>query len=367
MTETNASVVNRLFRKEALSFSAYSLAEAPDNLRLHQNESHHLSKSDRLELAKLFADALSDTGSINHYPSLASERLLDAYSRSLGVLVENVEVTAGSSQALTLLAEAFFAEGRTVAVTKPSFSLYSSLANLYSARVEPIELDDQFEFRRESLFNPAVLASEVAIICSPNNPTGTVCDKELILKFADAYRGVLVVDEAYIDFADNASKQTFIHEAIHRPNVVVLRTLSKAWAAAGLRVGCMIANKDIIRVMRALKPPYSIAWPSEVLAVHVLESKAAQIEVAVQEIRRQKDILCDFLNNCGQVSFVSRSQANFVFFRTHRADQLERGFLEHGILIRRYHGDLLRNAVRVSMPPASEFDRVHDVLNQYLK
>ncbi|MEY2988543.1 MAG: histidinol-phosphate transaminase, partial [Pseudomonadota bacterium] len=195
---------------------------------------------------------------------------------------------------------------------------------------------------------------------------GTVCERDLILNFADRYRGVLIIDEAYIEFSDDAAHQSFIAEAVRRPNVIVLRTLSKAWAAAGLRVGCIIAHEDIIRIMRALKPPYSITWPSELLAAHILETKVDQTKKAVLEVKRQRESLNALLHKCRHVSFVSRSQANFVFFVTPKAETLERVFNESGFLIRRYHGARMANAVRISMPPASEFEQIQDILSQNL-
>lgn len=366
MTETSESIVNRIFRKEALSFPAYSLSETVGAVRLHQNESHSLSSSDREELAALFADALCAAGSISQYPSLASDRLVTAYAQSLGVLNKNIEVTAGSSQALTLIAEAFFGIGRRVAITHPSFSLYANLVRLYSAQVELLDLDDSFEFRKENIFREEVLGADAIILCSPNNPTGTLCERDLILELANRCRGILIVDEAYIEFADDAAQQSFIAEAVRRPNVIVLRTLSKAWAAAGLRVGCIVAHEDVIRVMRALKPPYSITWPSELIASHFLETKQEHTQKATHEVKLQRDALSILLRQCRHVSFVSHSQANFVFFVTQKADVLERVFNDSGFLIRRYHGGRLANAVRISMPPASEFEKIRDILVQNL-
>lgn len=367
MTPDQLTVTERLFRKEALAFPAYQLSEQPNCVRLHQNESHFLSAADRSELADVLTGALQESGGINHYPALLSERLLHAYAKRLGVLQDQIEVTAGSSQALTLIAEAFFGSERRVALTQPSFSLYASLAGLYSAQISEIRLNENFEFCADNLLNERVLSADVAIICSPNNPTGTLCDKKLILEFADRFHGLLVVDEAYIDFANQSDEQSFIHDAVQRGNVIVLRTLSKAWAAAGLRIGGLISNRDIIRVMRALKPPYSVAWPSEVLATHILENKADRVSSEVNKVRHQRDALTSILRSCSSVSFVSASQANFVFFETHLADALERQLREVGFVIRRYKSETLKHCVRISMPPESDFERVVEIIRRTLQ
>lgn len=366
MTHEQLSAPERLFRKEALAFPAYLLSEQPNCIRLHQNESHFLSDADRVELAEVLTAALRRPGGVNHYPALLSERLLNAYARHLGVLPDQIEVTAGSSQALTLIAEAFFGSERRVALTQPSFSLYASLAGLYSTQVTEICLNEHYEFCAENLLNDRVLSADVAIICSPNNPTGTLCDVKLIVEFADRFRGVLVVDEAYIEFANQSDKQSFICEAVQRENVIVLRTLSKAWAAAGLRVGGLISNREIIRVMRALKPPYSIAWPSEILATHLLENKGERVGSEVVRVRQRRDALASVLRECSNVSFVSDSQANFVFFKTRLADALENQMKEAGFIIRRYKSETLQHCVRISIPPESDFEHVVEIIRRTL-
>jgi len=359
--------VNALFRAEALAFPRYSLNEASSGIRLHQNETLGLSALEREEFANILAASAQEPESINTYPSLEPSRLLKSYSAALNIPVENIEVTSGSSQALTLLAEALFCQGRTVAVTSPSFSLYANLVRLYGAEVVEISLNENFNFSSETLFSENVLNSDVAIVCSPNNPTGTVCDQELLVKFADNFRGVLVVDEAYVEFARDPLRQSFLAEAIKRENVIVLRTLSKAWGAAGLRVGAIVANEEIVSLFRALKPPYSIAWPSEILASYVLECKSGIIKNRIKNVVMQKNELLQILRECAQVTVVTNSEANFVFFITSRADILERALFDAGFLVRRYSSGRLRNAIRISMPPQSEFERLKNILIEVLK
>ncbi|NBW82918.1 histidinol-phosphate aminotransferase family protein, partial [bacterium] len=273
----------------------------------------------------------------------------------------------GSSQALTLLAEALFAPGRKIAITSPSFSLYAHLVRLYGAEVIDIPLDENFEFSAQTLFSEQVMNAHVAMICSPNNPTGTALSHQSLLEFADRFAGVVVVDEAYFEFLEARGETSCVKFATTRPNVIVLRTLSKAWSAAGLRVGAMIGCPEVISVFRALKPPYSIAWPSEVLASFVLSQKVAETRKKVALTVSMVDELQALLRRCSGVELLSESRANFVFFRTLRADLLEQTLNREGFLIRRYTGGRLTNCVRISMPPAEKLDSLKNSLREVLQ
>ncbi|MEN9810472.1 MAG: histidinol-phosphate aminotransferase [Pseudomonadota bacterium] len=358
--------LNELFRAEALSFPKYALNEPPARTRLHQNEMLLLTQSEREELIAVLARSAENGFAINTYPSLQPERLLSAFARSLDVSPENIEVTAGSSQALTLLAESLFASGRRVAITSPSFSLYAHLARLYGSEVTPIELDENFEFSPRSLFSAQVLDSDVAIICSPNNPTGTTMSYETILEFADQFKGVLVVDEAYFEFFAPQGGVSCVGLATQRNNVIVLRTMSKAWAGAGLRVGAMVAHRDVISIFSALKPPYSIAWPSEIMAAYLLSEKVKETQSRVQTTIAQVGDLQTLLKSFPAVECLADSRANFVFFRTTQAAQLEDALVRKGFLIRRYTGGRLNDCVRISMPPSEQFECLKTSLSEVL-
>ncbi|MEY4063987.1 MAG: hypothetical protein RIR26_195 [Pseudomonadota bacterium] len=366
MTIENLSLQN-LFRSEALAFPKYTLGEPVEATRLHQNETLGLDDSEREEFARVLADAVRTGEAVNTYPSLEPSRLLRAYGSALDVPASHIEVTSGSSQALTLIAEALFGPGRTVALTTPSFSLYGSLARLHGSAVCEISLDANFRFTREAFFQKDVLESQVALVCSPNNPTGTVCPSDILLEFAENYRGVLIVDEAYIEFCRDAGVVSFIQQALSRRNVIVLRTLSKAWGLAGLRVGALVACPEVVSIFRALKPPYSIAWPSEVLAAHVLETKKANVAKRIDLVLRQRNELSEILSRSTKIELLTHSQANFVFFKSPVAAELERHCLADGFLVRRYGAGRLANAVRISMPPVERFRHLKDVLKGVLE
>jgi histidinol-phosphate aminotransferase len=361
--------MEKLFRREALQFPRYTLNEPAEMIRLHQNEVLTLDDEERLEFISELSRMMLVKGSeaFNTYPSLQPHGLLRAFADSLGVDETNVEVTSGSSQALTLLAEALFAPGRRVAVTSPSFSLYAHLARLYGSEVVDIELDHNFEFSAQSLFSEQVLQSQVAILCSPNNPTGTVLSYDMIVEFASVFQGVLIVDEAYFEFFEAQGGESCTQFATEQTNVIVLRTLSKAWAAAGLRVGALVGHHEVISLFRALKPPYSIAWPSEVLATFILNNKALETRKRIKKIVEQvRDLQC-VLSSCSGIDLLPESKANFIFFKTRFADKLDHELNSCGFVVRRYTSGRLNQCVRISMPSEEHFQKLKESLMRILK
>ncbi|MFZ9519276.1 MAG: pyridoxal phosphate-dependent aminotransferase [Silvanigrellaceae bacterium] len=355
------------FRREALEFPKYTLNEPDAPVRLHQNEMLALTPDERGEFLAELARRMESGNAFNTYPSLSPSELIRAFAGTLSVPQDCIEVTAGSSQALTLLAEGLFAPGRKIAITSPSFSLYAHLVRLYGAEPVDIPLDDNFEFSPQALFSDKVMGSQVAIICSPNNPTGTALSHRALLEFADKFSGVIVIDEAYFEFFEARGEISCAGFATKRPNVIVLRTLSKAWSAAGLRVGAMIACPEVISVFRALKPPYSIAWPSEVLATFVLSQKKEETRKKVEQVISMVDDVQALLRGFSGVELLTDSRANFVFFRTNDADALEEVMNRNGFLIRRYTSGRLANCVRISMPPLEMLDSLKNCLREVLQ
>ena len=337
------------FRKQALAAAPYTLNEPANSMRLHQNEGLPWDAKLASACTQKLVEALTSDRPFNLYPNLVPEKLRDAFADYLNIPTQNIEVTSGSSQGLALLAQACFEPGRKVAITSPSFSLFEGYANLYGASVVPVPLAADYSYTYEAVFAPEVLSADVAIFCTPNNPTGGVLPYKWLCEFADRFSGLLVLDEAYFEFAEASGHQSFLTECLLRPNVLVLRTLSKAWAGAGLRVGVMIASQPVLSVFSTLKPPYSIPYPSEVLATWLLQERRAdlaeRIALTVAEKTRIEAVL---VRIPGLELFVSH--ANFVCFRHARAVELEEYLrTQHSILVRAYSGWRLHNVIRANV------------------
>ncbi|MCA2960218.1 MAG: histidinol-phosphate aminotransferase family protein [Silvanigrellales bacterium] len=339
-----------MFTPAALAAHEYMLFEPAGAGRLHQNEGAPLPSERQNEIAEVVARALRDDRTLHCYPSLRSDRLYAAYAKFLGVPEGNLEITAGSSMGIALLSLGCFAAGRRVAIVTPSFSIYEHYARLQGCEVLPIPLDARMAYRKESLFSPAVLDADVVLVCTPNNPTGGLLPAAWARELCDRARGLVVVDEAYIEFATEA--ESLAPEAQHRENLVVLRTLSKAWGLAGLRLGALVSSEANAKVFRALKPPYAFSFLSEVVGAHVLEHWGDILDQRVKYTRlaraQMESVLLSFAH-AGVETF--ESHANFVCFRHRSVREWERVLREDDNLLIRVYGSAgpLANVARVSV------------------
>lgn len=336
-------------RPEARRVTAYTLSEKPGSVRMHQNEGLPLPASVVARGLDLLSQALLHERPLNQYSNLVPERLLGAYARYLDVPLNCVEVTAGSSQGLALIAQACFAPGRRVALPEPSFSLYAGLVRLHGATAVDMPLNNRMQYARDSIFNEAVLSTHATLFCTPNNPTGSVLAEDLMLEFLEAYKGLVVVDEAYLEFAAPMGVTSMVRHIHKYPNLLVLRTLSKAWGAAGLRVGAMVANPELIGVFKALRSPYSIPFPSEVLGRYFLEDCRPLLDERVALTFAERTRLESRLAKIPDLELFP-SAANFVFFRHPRAVEIENWLrTEHDMLVRVYDAPGLENYLRASL------------------
>jgi histidinol-phosphate aminotransferase len=342
-------VNKKYFRPEALQFEPYQLSQYPKAMRLHQNEGFSLEPSLIAECSKKLSEAWAQHGGIGIYPHIVPQTLAQSYARYLEVEVENIEVTCGSSEGLTLLSQAFFGPRRRIAVTSPSFSLYGGHITLAGANLVPISLGSQFEYTREGMFNKDVLSCDVALICTPNNPTGALVNPDWIEEFAAQFQGPVIVDEAYFEFAQGSEARSLIKKSVTSENILVLRTLSKAWGAAGLRVGALVGAPDAIKVFKGLRPPYSIPFPSEVLGEFLLNEKRSQLDERIRITVQEREKWEQELQQISGIEVFS-SQGNFIFFRHPKAKELEK-FLreEKNVLVRYYGHGPVSNCIRTTL------------------
>lgn len=339
-------VYDRVTRPESRVFKPYSIAQGDGFARMHQNECYledRMRSSLVSELTDVVRAAWSGQSGPHVYPDLVSLALRTAYAAYLGLTTQEVEVFSGSSEALYTIAAGCFKPSASVAFLNPSFSLLTELVQLWGACHVPIALNDDLTVVRESLFSHDVLESDVVILCEPNNPTGTSIRHAWIEEFLNRARGLVVVDEAYFEFlkARDESCVSFVEQLSSRDNLVVLRTLSKAWGAAGLRVGALASCPRWVNFFSGLRRPYSIPQPSEIMGTHLLNTK--------QHMMRR--LVADSVYACGVIAselvkikgvHVFPSATNFVFFRTKTAANIARMAIDEKILVRQVGADLIR-------------------------
>ncbi|MDH3915060.1 MAG: histidinol-phosphate transaminase [Chromatiales bacterium] len=314
-----------LARPDLRDFVPYEAA-APDRqmIRLHANESAWRHPWDDSEAG------------LNRYPDPRAERLTRRLAEIYGARANELLLTRGSDDAIDVLARAFcVAMQDRVLVCPPSFGMYAIAARLQGAGVIEVPLDAGRDF---SLDEEKLLAAaadvKIVFLCSPNNPTGNVIPAETIAKICDRLtdRALVVVDEAYAEFAGAPSA---IDLRPYHDNLVILRTLSKAYALAGARLGVLVADPVVVRLLRGVLPPYPLPSPCLEAAERLMAPEAleqARHAVADSVARRRR--LADALTGLSCVTRVWPSEGNFVLVRFRDADLAVESCRKRGVLLR---------------------------------
>lgn len=300
----------------------------------------------------------------NRYPDPQPGGLLHALATLYGVRRDQLFVGRGSDEAIDLLVRAFCRAGQdAILIQPPTFGMYAVCARIQDANVIEVPLAGDFSLDIERLtaaVNPAV---KLVFLCTPNNPSGKSVARADIEYLAKALVGkaVLVVDEAYIEFSDQQSAVDLINTYDH---VAVLRTLSKAWALAGARIGSLLASPDVIALIRRIMPPYPLPLPCVSAAMSELSASgqaAARDNIAI--VREQREIMRAALARLSGVRDVLPSDANFLAVRFDDAGTVYQRLLKAGIVvrdIRRYPN--LKDALRITIGTPEENARVLTVL-----
>ncbi|WP_114238473.1 histidinol-phosphate transaminase [Dyella sp. C9] len=300
----------------------------------------------------------------NRYPDPQPQALVDALAALYGVRPGQLLVGRGSDEAIDLLVRAFCRAGRdAIAIQPPTFGMYAVSARVQDAGVLEVPLAADFTLDVDAVLAAVTPAVKLVFVCTPNNPTGQPVPLRDVERLARelAGRALLVVDEAYIEFAEAVSANSLLNRYDH---VAVLRTLSKAWALAGARIGCLLAHEDVIGLLRRIMAPYPLPRPCVALALEAL-SPQGQVEARahVAIVRAERDRMARALAGMPGVREVLPSQANFLAVRFDDAGATYRRLLGAGIVVRDVQRYLqLGDALRITIGTAEENERVLAVL-----
>jgi histidinol-phosphate aminotransferase/imidazoleglycerol-phosphate dehydratase/histidinol-phosphatase len=326
-----SSLAQRLARPEILALEPFDIAAqanwafGPDAIKLDANEN---------PFSPLVEGPLA--ASVNRYPEPQPMRLKLAMAALYGVEADNLVVTRGADDAIEILIRAYCRpQEDAVAICTPSFSAYGHFVKLQGARLVEVPLTAEFDFDADA-FIAAVRQDanlKLAFICTPNNPTGNEIDPAEILRVADALpETIIVADEAYLDFSSTPSLSA---EATRRPNLVVLKTLSKAYGLAGARVGCAIGDPELIAIAARALPPYPLPSLSIEAALAALApSRRAVHEERIARIKADRDRLAALLKRSPIVKSVRNGGGNFVFLQVDGAEELAKKLRSLGIRVR---------------------------------
>jgi histidinol-phosphate aminotransferase len=233
--------------------------------------------------------------------------------------------------------------------------MYEVSAHINDVVIRQVSLTEDFQLDMPALQQAIDEHTKLIFVCSPNNPTANSINREDIELLLNNFEGIVVVDEAYINFA---RQKTFIQELTEYPNLVVMQTLSKAWGLAALRVGMAFAGEEIIQVMNKIKPPYNISQAAQELALQALEN-VQQVNEWIRETVIERDRLSASLEKLPQVIKVYPSDANFVLVKTTDAKGIYQYLVEQGIVVRdRSRVELCAGCLRITVGTPEENEKL---------
>ena len=268
---------------------------------------------------------------VNRYPDPQQTKIKELLAKTKGVSVQNILLGNGSDEVLDLIFRVFCEPNQDAVITlPPTYGMYEVLANVNAIDIVKVNLSDSFNLRVDAILNAAASNSKILFLCSPNNPSGNSFKTQDIEKLVNSFNGLVVIDEAYIDFSNEKS---WIERLNEFPNLVVTQTLSKAYGMAGIRLGICYASAEIISVLNKIKPPYNV---NELTQQRALERLYMQEVVSneIQQIKKQREVLISELNNVDFILKIYPTDANFVLVKVDDANSRYNQLIGKGIVIR---------------------------------
>lgn len=312
--------------------------------------------------ASVFLDANENPNPspYNRYPDPLQKELKSEISYIKKIKPDNIFLGNGSDEPIDLLFRAFCEPGiDNVVIPQPTYGMYSVSANINNVEIKQVSLTPDFDLDVAAIKSCWDNHSKLLFLCSPNNPSGNLLSSEKIIELVNSFHGLVIVDEAYIDFSTQPS---FIQRLNEFSNLVVLQTLSKAWGLAAIRLGMCFANTDIIQIMNRIKPPYNISILTQQVALKELEMEARK-EKWVKEILEERENLIQQLKSIKSVINVYPSDANFVLAKMKDAKLIYQKLIEREIVVRdRSSVILCDNCLRITVGTKTENQKLLNAL-----
>lgn len=283
--------------------------------------------------ASVFLDANESpfNAPINRYPDplqLEVKKLLSPIKR---VPVNQIFLGNGSDEAIDLLYRVFCVPGRdNVVAIDPTYGMYEVCANVNDVEYRKVLLDDGFQFKADSMLGSADENTKLMFLCSPNNPTGNLLDRNEIIKLIEQFQGIVVLDEAYSDFAKGTSFRSVLSKY---PNLVIMQTFSKAWGAAAMRLGVAFASEEIIELLNKVKYPYNVNALTQKQAISML-SDSNRVDNWVNMIVSERAHFMQAFSNLPICVKVYPSDANFFLAKVTDANAIYSYLVNEGIIVR---------------------------------
>lgn len=339
--------INTLVRRNVLNMKPYSSA---------RDEFHGE--------AEIFLDANENPypSPYNRYPDPLQWRVKEKLAELKGVKPAQIFLGNGSDEPIDLIIRAFCEPNQdSIMITEPTYGMYKVCAEVNAVNVQQVLLTPEFDLDVDEIPNTFDATTKVIFLCSPNNPTGNVLSRDRIMEVLKRFYGLVVIDEAYIDFTKSKS---FLNELKKFPNLLVLQTFSKAWGLAGLRLGMCFGSEEIISILNKIKYPYNVNIRTQELALEALEN-AYRKDIWVDEILNQRTWLKRELENLPLVEKIFPSDANFLLVRVKDAQSTYQYLMNKRIIVRdRSRVNLCYNCLRITVGTPQENQKLIEALKE---
>ena len=297
---------------------------------------------------------------LNRYPDPQQTKVKAVLAKLKGVKSNQILLGNGSDEVLDLIFRVFCEPNRdNIIILPPTYGMYEVLANINAIAVQKVMLDDSFQPQVDNILETANTLTKILFLCTPNNPTANSFDSNCIVNLINNFKGIVVIDEAYIDFS---SEDSWVNRLNEFPNLIVTQTLSKAYGVAGIRLGSCYASKGIITVLNCIKPPYNVNELTQLKALERLKNKSF-VAKEVQEILVQREWLISQLKEINLIAEVYPSDANFVLVKVDDANKRYGELIAQGIVVRnRTNQPLCEDCLRLTVGSQMENKKLIEAL-----
>jgi histidinol-phosphate aminotransferase len=298
----------------------------------------------------------------NRYPDPLQWKVKQKLSQLKDIPPAQIFLGNGSDEPIDLLIRAFCEPNQdSILITEPTYGMYAVCAEVNAVNIQTVPLTPDFDLDLEALPGTFDATTKIIFLCSPNNPTGNLLSRDKITEVLKKFYGIVVIDEAYIDFAGGRS---FVSELEKYPNLVILQTFSKAWGLAGLRLGMAFSSTEIIAILNKIKYPYNVNIQTQALALEALDN-AYKKNIWVEEILASREKLIKALKTVNIVEKIFPTDSNFVLVRVQDAPATYQYLTEKGIIVRdRSKVKLCYNCIRITVGTPQENETLINALKE---
>jgi histidinol-phosphate aminotransferase len=297
---------------------------------------------------------------LNRYPDPFQHAIKQKLSEIKDHPADEIFLGNGSDEVIDLLIRIFCEPGiDEIVSTAPTYGMYKVSAAINNVQVKAVPLQVNFQLDATKLLAEITERTKIVFLCSPNNPTGNLLDKNQVELILEKFNGITVIDEAYIDFADDPG---FLSYCARYPKLVVMQTFSKAWGLAGIRLGTAYASKDVMYYLNRVKPPYNVNQLTQKQALAALDD-AHEISMVVVKVKNGRELLSKELSSLSSVEQVYPSDANFLLVKFYQAEETFNYLIDKQVIVRNRSSVILcEGCLRVTVGTEAENQRLVQTL-----